>query len=190
MILKSTLFLILILSGACKMNSQQRSYADTSATMVMAQTMTMTSNAFKNDESIPQRYSCQGDNLSPALSWGNTPNGTNSYALVCEDPDAPHGTFIHWVVYNIPAGEHGLGENIPKKNVLPNGTRQGKNGAGQTGYSGPCPPAGKAHRYYFRLYALDSHINIAGDVTRDKLMSAIEGHVLGEGEIMGTYQRQ
>jgi Raf kinase inhibitor-like YbhB/YbcL family protein len=97
--------------------------------------------------------------------------------------------FIHWVVYNIPANEHGLAENVEPIDPLPNGTRQGKNGAGRVGYTGPCPPPGKPHRYFFRVFALDSDINISGNVTRDVLMNAIQPHIIGEGSVMGTYQR-
>ncbi|HWF43135.1 MAG TPA: YbhB/YbcL family Raf kinase inhibitor-like protein [Candidatus Kapabacteria bacterium] len=158
-------------------------------TAVMSQTISVTSTAFQNESNIPRRFSCQGDNISPAISWSDVPNGTKSFALVLEDPDAPSGTFIHWVIWNIPASEKGLAENIPQQDSLPNGARQGTNGGNKIGYSGPCPPAGNAHRYYFRLYALDTNLDLPGNTTRDKLMSAIEGHILGEGELMGRYQR-
>ena len=153
-------------------------------------TMTVSSTAFKNNAAIPQRFSCQGDDISPALSWSSAPEETKSFALILEDPDAPHGTFYHWVIYNIPATEHGLAENIARREPLPNGARQGINSAQQLGFMGPCPPAGKAHRYYFKLYALDTEINIPGEATHNKLESAMRGHILAEGEIMGTYQRQ
>jgi len=97
--------------------------------------------------------------------------------------------FVHWVMYNIPAAERGLAENITKQDPLPNGARQGINGAKQMGYTGPCPPPGKPHHYHFRLFALDAMVNIPGDVTRDKLMSAIQPHILAQGEIVGLYQR-
>jgi Raf kinase inhibitor-like YbhB/YbcL family protein len=175
------------------MNTQQGvSTYDTNhngETAVMSQTISITSAAFKNESDIPSRFSCQGDNISPALSWSNVPNGMKSFALVLEDPDAPSGTFFHWVIWNIPASEKGLAENIPQHDSLPNGTRQGTNGANKIGYTGPCPPAGNAHRYYFRLYALDTNLNLSSDATHDKLISAMEGHILGEGEIMGKYHR-
>ncbi len=174
------------------MNAHQRnpSPADTVRATSVALTMKVSSTGFKNQSKILQRYSCQGENISPDLAWSSAPDGTKSIALVCEDPDAPHGTFIHWVMYNIPSSETGLAENIPQSESLPDGARQGQNGAGKVGYTGPCPPPGKPHRYYFRLYALDTQLAIAGDVTRDKLMSATQGHVLAKGELLGIYQRQ
>jgi Raf kinase inhibitor-like YbhB/YbcL family protein len=182
------LLLLLILSGGCKMRDQQTPN-DMTSTSTQKQAITVTSASFKQGETIPKRYSCEGENISPAITWSAGPSGTKSYALVCEDPDAPSGMFIHWVMYNIPASEHGLAENIEKKDVLPNGTREGKNGAGNTGYTGPCPPPGKPHRYFFRVFALDTELNLSGDVTRDLLMAAIQSHILAEGSIMGTYQR-
>ena len=171
------------------MNAQQNQHNNGNGeTMVMSAAMTLSSAGFQNEAAIPRRFSCQGDNISPALSWTDIPQGTQSFALVCEDPDAPGGTFIHWVIWNIPATEKGLAEHIPTSDSLPNGVRQGINSGKKIGYMGPCPPAGNAHRYYFRLYALDTKLDLSGEVTRDKLISAVHDHVLGEGEIMGTYQ--
>ena len=171
------------------MNAQQ-THPGTSATSPMAAaSIPVHSSAFESNQSIPVRYTCQGDNISPALSWGAAPSGAKSFALLCEDPDAPRGTFIHWVMYNIPPTETGLVENVPQLATLPNGAKQGMNGAGKIGYKGPCPPTGKPHRYYFRLYAVGEMLNLSGDVTRDLLMAAIQGHVVGMGELMGTYQR-
>ncbi len=175
------------------MNAKQNGQADSNhhdEALVATAPITVSSSAFTNGSPIPQRYSCQGDNISPGLAWGAPPSGTQSFALVCEDPDAPSGLFVHWVLYNIPSTERGLAENIPTKDSLTNGTHQGKNGANKTGYTGPCPPPGKPHRYYFKVFALDEKLTLTGDVDHDKLMSAIQGHVLGEGEVMGTYQRQ
>ena len=172
------------------MKAQQSESNGNGDTMTMEATMTLTTTAFKNNSPIPQRYTCQGEDLSPALGWSGAPSGTKSYALLCEDPDAPHGTYFHWVIYNIPPTERGLAENIAKRDTLPNGTRQGVNSAKQMGYMGPCPPPGGPHRYYFKLYALDAQINIPGEATRDQLLSAMQGHILAEGEVMGTYQKQ
>src|ERR1044071_5684722 len=138
------LLLLLILTGGCKMREQQ-TQNDTTATAIQKQTLTVSSTAFKQGEAIPKRYSCVGDDISPALAWSGGPQRAQSYALVCEDPDAPSGMFIHWVMYNIPASERGLAENIERKDPLPNGTRQGTNGAGSPGYTGPCPPPAKPH---------------------------------------------
>ncbi len=168
---------------------ETESYAN-GDTMMAEATITVSSAAFKNNFPIPVRFSCQGENLSPALAWSGAPEGTKSFALLCEDPDAPHGTYYHWVIYNIPASERGLAENIVRKDPLPNGTRQGVNSAQQLGYSGPCPPPGKAHHYHFRLFALDTQLNIPGEVTHERLESAMQGHIVAEGEIVGLYQRQ
>jgi Raf kinase inhibitor-like YbhB/YbcL family protein len=181
------LLLLLILSGGCKMREQK--IATDTAVVAQKQAIAVTSAAFQQGEPIPKRYSCDGDNISPALAWSVGPEGTKSYALVCEDPDAPSGMFVHWVMYNIPASERGLPENVQKSDPLPNGARQGKNGARQTGYTGPCPPPGKPHRYLFRVFALDTEVNLTGDVDHDALLSAIQSHILAEGSLMGTYQR-
>lgn len=168
---------------------EHQNSTDTAVTAaVQKQSLTVTSAAFKQGAPIPTRYSCDGENISPALTWSAGPSGTKSFALVCEDPDAPSGMFVHWVMYNIPATERGVAENIEKNELLPNGTREGKNGAGQTGYTGPCPPPGKTHRYFFRVFALDTEMNLSGDVNRDLLMSAIQPHIIGQGASMGTFQ--
>ncbi len=190
------IFLLIVLTGGCKMKSahETNGSGDTvtanDSTSTMETTMAISSVAFKNGTPIAQRFTCQGDNISPALAWGGAPEDTKSFALICEDPDAPGGTFYHWVIYDIPAGERGLAENIAQRDPLPNGTRQGVNSFKQLGYGGPCPPAGNAHHYHFRLFALDTEINIPGETTHDKLESAMQGHILAEGEIMGTYQRR
>ena len=168
-----------------------QSQTNATADSILTKTkMTITSTAFHNDSAIPQKFTCQGEDISPALAWSGAPTETQSFALLLEDPDAPHGTYFHWVIYNIPAAERVLAENFPKRDTLHNGTRQGVNTAMQMGYMGPCPPPGKAHRYYFKLYALDAMINIPGEATRDQLLSAMHGHILAEGETMGTYARK
>lgn len=172
------------------MKAQQNQANGSTDTMTAEATITLSSSAFKNNAVIPQRFSCQGENISPDLAWSSAPKETKSFALIVEDPDAPHGTFYHWIMYNIPASERGLDENIAKRDTLPNGTRQGTNSFQQMGYGGPCPPPGNAHRYYFKLYALDTQINIPGEATRDQVVSAMQGHILAEREIMGTYQRK
>ena len=173
------------------MQQSQRSIDTATSTSPMAsqQTLTLTSTRFEQGATIPKRYTCEGENISPALDWSDVPSGTKSLALVCEDPDAPSGMFIHWVMYDIPASERGLAENIAKSEVLPNGSRQGKNGAGKIGYTGPCPPPGKPHRYFFRLFALDAPVSFSQPPTRDELMAAIDAHILARGEVMGTYRR-
>jgi Raf kinase inhibitor-like YbhB/YbcL family protein len=167
------------------MKAQQNSTADTIA---VHETLHVSSSAFQDGQPVPQKYSCEGQNISPAVSWGKI-RDAKSYAMVVEDPDAPSGMFVHWVIYNIPATEHGLAENIPTEATLPNGTVQGLNGAHKVGYTGPCPPGGKPHRYFFKVFALDQTLNLTGDVDHDRLLSAIPGHIVAQGQTIGTYQR-
>ena len=146
--------------------------------------------AFRNTERIPVVYTCEGENVSPAISWRGVPAGTRSFALIMDDPDAPSGTFTHWVIWNIPADSAALDRAVPTDSALPSGAMQGVNSARRVGYTGPCPPIGHGrHRYYFRLYALDTLLDVESDATADTLRSAMRGHVLGESEHMGTYSR-
>ena len=152
----------------------------------------LTSSAFANDGGIPARYTCDGDNVSPPLAWSNLPEGTRSLALVVDDPDAPDPkapkiTWIHWVVYNIAPGSAGLMESASPRN-LPRGAVEGRNSWKRTGYGGPCPPIGR-HRYFHKLYALDAVLPDLGKPTLGALSKAMEGHVLGRFELVGTYQR-
>ena len=151
--------------------------------------MMITSPAFDQGGSIPAEYTCQGQNSSPALAWSEVPAGTKSLALICDDPDAPVGTFIHWVLYNIPADATGLPAGITSQEALENGAMQGVNGARKSGYTGPCPPSG-THRYYFKLYALDKVLDLKPGATRDQLLQAMEGHILAQGQLMGRYQKR
>jgi Raf kinase inhibitor-like YbhB/YbcL family protein len=164
------------------------------AAQPVAQTVTMTlsSTAFKHEAGIPARYTCDGSNVSPPLSWSGLPAGTKSLALIVTDPDAPDPkapkmTWVHWVLYDLPADGTGLREATPSKG-LPPGTLEGANDWGKTGYGGPCPPIGR-HRYVHTLYALDTVLPDLDKPTRAKLLAAIEGHVLGTAELIGTYQR-
>ena len=151
--------------------------------------MKVTSKAFREGEMIPKQYTCEGANLSPQLAWGDVPEKTKSIALIVEDPDAPGKTFIHWVAFNIPASARELPENVPAQENISGGGRQGMNDFKKVGYGGPCPPSGSAHRYYFKLYALDTELNLDSSATKDQLLKAMEGHVLGEGQLMGKYQK-
>ena len=148
----------------------------------------ITSTAFINEGMIPKKYACNGDNVSPPLSWSGIPAGTKSLALIVLDPDAPSGDFVHWVMYNIPPDVKELKEDTPKDKKLSNGAMQGLNGDNKTGFSGPCPPSG-THRYFFNLYALDIIPDVSGDVTKDKLLGAIKGHVLTMSQLMGKYSK-
>jgi Raf kinase inhibitor-like YbhB/YbcL family protein len=143
----------------------------------------LTSDAFADGERIPRRHTCEGDDLSPALSWSRTPPETRSLALVVDDPDAPAGTFTHWLAWGIPAEAGGLGEGEPAPG-------EGRNGFGVTGWSGPCPPPGHgAHRYFFRLHALDAELALATGADRKQLERAIDGHVLATAELTGLFER-
>ena len=145
----------------------------------------LTSPAFENGSAIPQKYTCDGEDVSPALRWEGAPAGTQSYVLICDDPDAPMGIWDHWVLFNIPASAAGLPEN---SRALPLGTREGKNSWGKTGYGGPCPPD-REHRYFFKLYALDTQLDLVDDVDKRTLEAALKGHILGTAELMGRYDR-
>jgi Raf kinase inhibitor-like YbhB/YbcL family protein len=139
-------------------------------------------------QSIPQHYSCDGDNVSPPLQWENVPDGTESFALIAEDPDAPGGTFIHWILYNLPPALRWLPEDVRRDGMLPNGAMQGRNSFQKIGYDGPCPPGG-AHRYFFRLYALDTRLELPPAATKEDLLEAMDGHILAEAEMVGKYTR-
>ena len=153
-------------------------------------TIPLTSSAFSQGQAIPKRYAREGDNKSPPLSWTDAPKGVKSYALVCDDPDAPTGTFVHWVIWNIPGDARELGEGVPTDASMRDGTRQGKNDFGGVGYAGPDPPGGKAHRYFFRLYALDATLELPeASTARADLDGAMKSHIIGHGELMGTYQK-
>jgi len=150
---------------------------------------TLRSSAFAHGQSIPDRYTCRGANISPPLEWEGPPAGTAGFALIVEDPDTPFGTVTHWVVCNIPAGWTELEEGLPGERFLADGVVQGRNGMRRFGYMGPCPPWGR-HRYVFRLLALDRIIESDSPLGKKRLLRAIDGHVLGQAELMGTYARR
>jgi Raf kinase inhibitor-like YbhB/YbcL family protein len=151
--------------------------------------MEITSSSFKPGESIPAKYTCDSIDISPQLTWSGVPTGTKSFALICDDPDAPSGTYVHWVLYNLPSDLRELTEDIPKTDTLENGARQGKNDFGKTGYGGPCPPGG-THRYYFKIFALDTEVEEKQGMTKRELLKLMETHVLEEGQLMGRYKRK
>ncbi|MFC1563918.1 YbhB/YbcL family Raf kinase inhibitor-like protein [candidate division KSB1 bacterium] len=152
--------------------------------------LVLTSTEFQNGGLIMRRYTCDDIDMSPPFEWGNTPPGTKSFSLICDDPDAPSGTFVHWVLFNIPPNERILNEHMPQDEVLPDGSKQGKNDFGKTGYNGPCPPPGNPHRYFFKLYALDTMLELGQGATKADLENAMSGHILAKGELMGKYQRK
>jgi Raf kinase inhibitor-like YbhB/YbcL family protein len=149
----------------------------------------LSSPAFREGEAIPRQYTGDGKDISPPLRWSAAPEGTRSFGLVCDDPDAPRGTWVHWVLYNLPAGARDIGEGVPAEETLANGARQGKNDFGKIGYGGPAPPRGKPHRYFFKLYALDQPLDLPAGAPKDQLLAAMKGHVLAEGQLMGKYAR-
>jgi Raf kinase inhibitor-like YbhB/YbcL family protein len=147
----------------------------------------ISSSAFANGEAIPVDFTCDGSDISPALMWTEPPAGTQSFALVVDDPDAPMGTWVHWVIFNIPASIRGLKEGTPTNSQLSDGSLQGKTSAGSTGYHGPCPPSG-THRYFFKLYALDTMLSLSASAGKKDLLVAMEGHILANMELMGTFK--
>jgi Raf kinase inhibitor-like YbhB/YbcL family protein len=137
---------------------------------------------------IPRQYTDDGKDVSPPLAWSGLPPAAKTLALISDDPDAPVGTWVHWVLFNLPASVQSLPEQVPTDKTLPNGTRQGKNDFGRIGYGGPCPPS-CTHRYYFKLYALDTELNLGAGATKAQLLKAMESHILAEGQLMGRYKR-
>jgi len=178
-----SLFLFAVLLAACASTPTA-----TPSAQEAPMTLTLSSSAFAAGKSIPAEFSCKGRNISPALAWSGAPTNTASYALIVEDPDAPSGTFVHWVIYNIPAASSGLAQGVAQTPTLDDGTAQGKNSGNSQYYEGPCPPSG-THRYFFRLYALDTRLNLAPGATAEQLRKAIQGHVLAQGELMGTFSK-
>jgi Raf kinase inhibitor-like YbhB/YbcL family protein len=149
----------------------------------------LTSRAFAQGETIPVKYTCDGDDVSPPLEWGDPPQGTQSFVLVNDDPDAPVGIWDHWILFNLPDLARSLPEGVPSVAELPDGSRQGQNSWRRLGYGGPCPPSG-THRYFFKLYALDTDLDLASGANKNQLLQAMEGHILGQAELMGEYSRK
>ena len=147
------------------------------------------SQAFKHMEGIPAKYTCKGENVSPPLSWKDLPAKTKSIVIICDDPDAPAGTWVHWVCYDIPASVDSLRENIAGTDSLPGSGKQGVNDFRETGYGGPCPPAG-THRYFFKIYALDAMLGVPPGKSKKEIERAMKGHVLARGELIGTYAKK
>ena len=151
--------------------------------------MKIVSPAFADGAPVPVEHTCEGNGSSPGLAWSEVPVSTRSFALVCDDPDAPRGTWVHWLLFNLPADAVELAPAVPPAPELPSGARQGINDSGNVGYGGPCPPRGRPHRYFFRVYALDCTLNLAPGVKRPDLDQAMAGHVLADATLMGTCQR-
>jgi Raf kinase inhibitor-like YbhB/YbcL family protein len=185
--LKNVIVLVVVpvlLLCSCKGNEQ----ADTETAGGEKMGIEITSTAFKDGGLIPSMYTCDGADISPPLQWDVVPEGTRSIALICDDPDAPMGTFVHWVLFDLPAEARELAENIPPDKTLPNGAKQGTTDFRRIGYGGPCPPSG-THRYFFKIYALDTEIDLAAGANKSQLLRAMEGHILGQGQLIGKYKR-
>jgi Raf kinase inhibitor-like YbhB/YbcL family protein len=183
---KSCVLLLLALPClglGCKPSSNETKKGDS------PMSIELTSTAFQKGETIPKQYTGDGVDQSPPLRWSEPPSGTKSLALICDDPDAPRGTWVHWVLFNLPAQARELEENVPTTATLGNGAKQGKNDFGNIGYGGPAPPKGKPHRYFFKLYALAVAVDLTPGATKAQLEDAMKGHILAEGELMGTYKR-
>ncbi len=151
--------------------------------------MKLTSTAFAEGDTIPKKFTCDGDDISPPLRWEGVPASAVSLALICDDPDAPRGTWVHWVLFNLPPELTELPENVPPQKEPSILASQGINDFQKIGYGGPCPPPGKPHRYYFKLYALDRRLDLEAGVTKAQVEAMMKGHVLAEGQLMGTYGR-
>ena len=194
-----TLYLLLfavVLSSACVPSAPETTERTASDPLTTGETSSieLTSDAFAPGQPIPPKHACTGDassslkDISPALAWGEPPAGTQSFALIMDDPDAPGGTWVHWVIFNIPASARVLPESMPTDETLPDGGMSGNNSWGRTGYGGPCPPSG-THRYFFKLYALDEMLAISAGAGKGELEKAMVGHILAQGELMGTFSK-
>ena len=150
----------------------------------------ISSPVFRNEDLIPAKYTCKEDDISPPLEWDQVPPDTQSFAIISDDPDAPAGTWVHWVIYDIPAEKRSLPEGVDKERKLPDGSMQGVNSFGRIGYDGPCPPGAMIHRYFFTLYALDKKLDLEPGLTREDLMKAMKGHIKARAWLMGRFKRQ
>jgi hypothetical protein len=178
-ILLAVVCLAAVLTAGCK--SQEASPVEI--------TLSLSSTAFHDGSTIPDKYTCQREDISPPLSWSKPPAGTRSLALIMDDLDSSGGRFTHWVIFNIPADVRELPEAVSIQSDLPVSIPEGKNDFGKVGYGGPCPPSGKAHRYQFTLYAMDDTLSLEVGASKARVLDAIEGHILAQGQLIGTYQR-
>lgn len=177
-LIASILFIFILTSTACTPDN------GTENQEIMDEIeISLISSAFAEGEMIPKKYTCDAENVSPTLSWSDIPEGTESLALIVDDPDAPAGTWVHWVLYDIPANQNGLSEGVKGIGI------EGMNNFGDFGYGGPCPPRGPAHRYFFKIYALATALGLDAGEIKENLENAMEGHILAQGQLVGQYQR-
>ncbi|MCJ7515907.1 MAG: YbhB/YbcL family Raf kinase inhibitor-like protein [Dehalococcoidia bacterium] len=186
-LLSSSLFLVLAaIAGCAKQTPPEETAPPDSGNVAFV----ITSPAFADGANIPVEYTCNGQNISPELNWAQTPAGTASFALIMDDPDA---VYTHWVIFNLPPDASGLPEAVPKDDKLANAALQGKIGSGgigyPTGYFGPCPPKGSPHHYRFTLYALDTSLDLTAGASKEQVLQAMDGHILGQAQLVGLYQR-
>jgi Raf kinase inhibitor-like YbhB/YbcL family protein len=190
---KKFLCCALTLCGALLLASPVTEHARAAAAQTAAQKtpeakFQLTSSSFAADRAIPAQYTCDGSDVSPALAWTEPPAGTQSFALIVDDPDVPKKTVTHWLIYDLPAATRALPEGVPTKAKLPDGSRQGKNDPGKIGYNGPCPEPGAAHHYFFKLYALDYQTGLKPKAKGAEVERAIKGHILAQAELIGRFQ--
>jgi len=184
-----SIFLLVFVSGCNKRSRSPELSTSSSHKSRTIKILELTSSAFVDGSDIPTKFTCDGEDVSPELKWNDPPKGTAAYALICDDPDAPGDIWVHWVIYDIPVDARSLPEAFDSAPELPYGAIQGRNDFKRIGYGGPCPPPSKRHRYFFKLYALDAPTGLAVGATKKDLMKAMKGHILGRGQLMGTYQR-
>jgi len=185
--LKKTVILLLVPIVLC--SCKQRKQAQGKVEKEKAMDIKVTSPAFEQGGMIPAKYTCDGSDISPPLKLQSVPDGTKSIALISDDPDAPMGTWVHWVLYNLPGDTKELAEDIPRVEKLDNGALQGMNSWPKLGYGGPCPPSG-THRYFFKIYALDTTLDLEAGATKKDVLKAMQGHILAQGQLMGKYRRR
>lgn len=181
LVLLTALCLVAMLLASCGVEGQPLEEGE------MA--LSITSTAFEEGDKIPDKCTCQGEDISPPLAWSKPPEGTQSFVLIMDDQDAPGGMFTHWVIFNIPSDSRQLAEAIPTQAQLTTGALQGKNNFGRIGYGGPCPPPGRSHRYQFTLCALDQPLDLKAGASKKQVIDAMQGHILAQGQLTGTYQR-
>ena len=179
------LTICLIASGA---NSLVQAKDQINPRIKGGKTMELTSSSLRHEDMIPAKFTCDGQNISPPLAWSGAPKETKSFALICDDPDAPAGTWVHWVIFDIPSNVNFLPEKVAKQEEIAGLGKNGKNSSRRYGYDGPCPPGG-THRYYFKLFALDTMLNLNAGLSKEDLLKAMKGHILAEAQLMGRYKR-
>ncbi|HYX28011.1 MAG TPA: YbhB/YbcL family Raf kinase inhibitor-like protein [Pyrinomonadaceae bacterium] len=189
---RTAVFVLLLITSVASCRQTLNSSSSTAVSQTPAQaaaaSIKLSSSAFKDSGPIPKQYTCDGVNISPPLEWTGIPKTGKTIAIIADDPDAPAGTWVHWIVYNLPAESIGLIENTPATDEIKGGGFQGRNDFKDIGYGGPCPPSG-THRYFFKIYALDSELPLKAGATKAEVENAMAGHIVGQGQLIGTYRK-